>query len=352
MIYLLTFLISVILFYKGSQRKSKYLCCLAILIPCILAGLRDLSIGIDVTWYVSPGFDAANGKPLAKFLSGYEEGEIEKGYLVFVWMITNIFHNLGVLLFSLEFIILLPFYLFFYNNKNHTRAAIYLLIYLFSFYNMQLCVIRQSMAVSLVFTAFFFYMRRRYFIALLFALWGVLTHNSALLLFLTGMILIVLEWKMTPKKIVLFTMLSGVMMLFAVSYIYNHLELIAGNAKYVERLDNSLNDAEGGGLITNSVFALAALIPLAAYFYNHIKYAFFGVLPLVGAILQFAFQGTYFSRLAYLFLPLLPLALYYSTYFKRKFPLMDISLLMIFFVYWFVSFIIRNNWETYPYIFR
>ena len=63
MIYIVFFLISCFLIWLSEKSPSRYigklLAFIAILLPCILAGMRADTIGTDVRVYVEPMYNAA-----------------------------------------------------------------------------------------------------------------------------------------------------------------------------------------------------------------------------------------------------------------------------------------------------
>ena len=97
--------------YKNQKRVIAFI---GILLPCILAGLRDESIGTDVLVYVKPIFTAAeNSSSFSDFLSYswffswkykyvYEH---EIGFTLLVFVITKITGSLSAVLLSIQLFI-------------------------------------------------------------------------------------------------------------------------------------------------------------------------------------------------------------------------------------------------------
>lgn len=352
MIYYIIFLISVFLFYHASKNRNVILLLLSIFIPCLLAGLRDVKIGIDVTWYVTPYFELSEKHSLDYIVRMQDAGTIELGYVAFVWLVTNLFHDIGILLFLIELIILCPMYIVFYHTGSPRRSSIYLLVYLLIFYNMQLCVIRQFMGISLFVLALYFYEKKSYALAILLAIIGGLFHNSTWVLSAVSSFFIFLNKEFTNKKVVTYTFLIFLLIFVMSRTLYANIDVITGNEKYLDRLNDSLEGADKGGMLTSTFMLLLSTIPLT-YFYNRkIVSPVLGLFPLFGAILQLFFTGTYFSRLVPLFSNFLPLSLFYVKLDKKYIKFFDFSMVIVFTVYWYVSFILRNSWSTYPYVFR
>lgn len=353
MIYFLTFALSALVFSHACKQKNIFLLFFSLFFPCLLAGMRDEKIGLDVITYVSSSFDLVKGHGLIKYLSFYNEGQIETGYLVLVWLISSFIYSQVFLMFVMQLIILLPYYLMLYKSKSNIRASIYIFIFLLFMYNTTLCVIRQSMAVSLIFSAFYFFERKRFILATLLVIWGISTHNSAFLLLAVMIFLYISSKCFSSKRIVYLLVAIGLLVVALANYIFLNLDVLAGNEKYLSRLEVTMIDAEGGGGYLTSIFYfITASIPLILFYIGRLKSPIYGVLPFIGATLSFVFHSTYFSRLALLFMPMLPVSLYYTSMGRSiKTNIFDYILFFLFVGYWIVSIVLRNDWDTYPYVF-
>ena len=123
-IYIVVFVISIFLLYLKNRVKNKWLkkilIILALMLPCILAGLRHHSIGTDVDVYVSRLFDlAVRSKSFSDFLTlkwwrvwtYVYVSDFEIGFTFFVYLISKMFSNLQVLLFFIQLLIIIPIYI-------------------------------------------------------------------------------------------------------------------------------------------------------------------------------------------------------------------------------------------------
>ena len=85
MAYIICFVISIYFMYLAEKSYNKpklrniYLF-FASLYPILLAGLRDITVGIDVTWYVTPAYFAAeNHRDLHSYLKFIAEDDLGFG---------------------------------------------------------------------------------------------------------------------------------------------------------------------------------------------------------------------------------------------------------------------------------
>lgn len=109
MIYIVFFLISCFLIWLSEKSSSRYigklLAFIAILLPCILAGMRADTIGTDLRVYVEPMYNAA--KQSTSFSSYMDQrwyviwrymyvNKFEIGFTTLVYLIEKLGGSLGI----------------------------------------------------------------------------------------------------------------------------------------------------------------------------------------------------------------------------------------------------------------
>lgn len=123
-IYIAVFLMSCFLIWLSEKSPSrnvgKLLAFIAILLPCILAGMRADTIGTDVKVYVEPMYNAA--KQSTNFSSYMSQrwyviwrymyvDKFEIGFTTLVYLIEKLGGSLGTVLFFIHVLIVAPVYL-------------------------------------------------------------------------------------------------------------------------------------------------------------------------------------------------------------------------------------------------
>lgn len=194
MIYIAFFLVSCIFFWLSEKCKSgfskNFFAVIAILIPCILAGLRADTVGTDVKVYVEPLYNAAKE---SHTFSAYMEQrwfviwrymyvkDFEIGFSLLVFFIQKIGGSFATVLFVIQMLIIGP--IFFGLKKMHKPYPIFFGMFVFYclFYNTSLNMMRQWIAMAILFMAFPYLVseeKKKYCILVLVA---CLFHNSAIM---------------------------------------------------------------------------------------------------------------------------------------------------------------------------
>lgn len=134
---------------KSKKHKAIYLG-LAILIPCMIAGLRADTVGVDVRVYIvrDVGYGALSQSfsQLQKLMST----ESEFLYCVLVYLSTRFTSDGSVLLFMLQLLSIAPCLRAFVLLKKYINVPLAFLIYLLYFYNSSLNVMRQAVTCSFI----------------------------------------------------------------------------------------------------------------------------------------------------------------------------------------------------------
>lgn len=153
---------------------------LALLIPCTLAAMRDISVGNDVMGYVYPNYIVAiKSSSFGEFLLlEYPKTEILFSVLLY-W--GGKLKNIGYIFFAIELLILLPLYYVLYKRRKETSMTLGMMIYLFLFYNFGLSGMRQSIAMSFIMLAYYYFSINERFRAIFWCIVAILFHTVALL---------------------------------------------------------------------------------------------------------------------------------------------------------------------------
>lgn len=134
------------------QRLGKALIILLILIFSLIAGLRDYSVGTDISYYGLPSFYKAQRLSAANYF--VTDGTIlEPLYVVLNFAITRIFNNYGIVLFALQLLTASFVLLRLCDYKYTGKIWLGVLIYNCFFFPISLNIMRQSVAMAMLFYA-------------------------------------------------------------------------------------------------------------------------------------------------------------------------------------------------------
>lgn len=361
MIYLFVFFVSLI-FFKLSDfflDKKKVLGILfliiAILIPSIFAGCRDLNIGTDTSSYVRDYFREA--RQAKSFFRYNEDVSTDVGYSYFNYIITKIFNDFSFLLFFIQaFIItfialailqlkktnlltwafLVYFLLYFSNSLNMTRQMMALAVCLYSFSNLITgnrikALILVGLASTFHFSAFIF-----------FAIFPIYFYTSKFI-----------------KNFWLFQFIVGVSFILVVFLLDYIIIGIVGLGAVKEGFENYKSGGlYGSNLPLSDLFLCIVFFSLLITFrkFSQLETSqknLFQTVFLISIILCFAaIQSTfairgmyYFSYLSIIIIPLL----INSIEDKKIQLIMGFICAALFILYWGLTIPYANLGETYPY---
>ncbi len=167
-VYIFGFSLSLLLIglaqrYKTKDIRFQVLSFFALLIPCFIAGLRDLTIGTDVNVYASPMFDIAkSSSSLKSFLNTtwymvYVKktiSDIEMGYDVLVFVTAKVFGSVQSLLFLTEMLVVVPVYVALVKMRKQLPIWVGMLTFYLMYFNLSLNIMRQSIAMAFLLLAF------------------------------------------------------------------------------------------------------------------------------------------------------------------------------------------------------
>lgn len=167
-IYIVTFSVSLFFSFLSENEKNKSIqnVCLfiAVLIPCILAGMRDVTIGVDTSGYVKTLYDVAAKSSSIKqyYLSSfYYEWNFKPiitfdfAYTLLTYICATLFRSFGAFLFCTEAVIMIPIVaaLKQINKYFNINITVSLLLFYLIYYNTTFNAVRQWLSIGFAFLA-------------------------------------------------------------------------------------------------------------------------------------------------------------------------------------------------------
>ncbi|TWP25327.1 EpsG family protein [TM7 phylum sp. oral taxon 349] len=176
-LYLSVFCLSSALFGYGVYRKNKVMKWAGIIPPLLLASLR-YGVGTDYGTYESL-FNQFSRGSLADYLQ--DSSSAEPGFYILV-QISNFLTGDSVPMFAIAAALSLIFFHLGLNRYNIKHPALVYFLYLMVLFPMTLNLVRQGIAVSIVFYALSFFIERDFKKYLVFMIIAGLFHISAFIL--------------------------------------------------------------------------------------------------------------------------------------------------------------------------
>ena len=198
-VYILTISISTLLLYCGNEiKKNKILKRLlilsAILIPALVAGGRANVVGTDIRSYAEPLQNFANlNNNFTDFLNfqgflsnGQPFQRFEKGYVSLVYFASRVTPKIWFDFFITEFIILscVVLGMFKFSKIRNISLGIGVFIFFTFFYNLSFNLIRQSLAMFILFYGSSYLVNKDWLKYILTIFIAFLFHSSAIIGFL------------------------------------------------------------------------------------------------------------------------------------------------------------------------
>lgn len=370
MIYLLVFILIAIFSFAAQHTRNKYakvvLYFFAIFIPSIISGLRHETIGTDVLYYGKDFFKAAyDSKNYLDFLNVLKQREIfgDLAFHTLNFIISKTIGNFQFALFTYTFITEVFFLLSFLilQKKYKIDATLGMVLIHLMFYNLSLNLLRQSIAVSIIFYSIVNLLDNKYIKTIFFGFFGFTFHSSSIIILLIVAVFYLVYSSKKRYNIIssfVFILLFGCLF-FVSPYLIKFLVNI-GMLK-----EGFLNYLPGGIYDTGEHFSKRVLfIPSLLTCTNFLFYSFptkkykmhrfFLLMSAVYLIFSFGnFMSIHFIRISYFFVPftivcqLLNMSnMDYGL--KRSYQIFIIAVLT---AIWFYEIVVLNFNQTTPYKF-
>lgn len=370
-IYLLTFIISCLFIYiaEGVSNRSiifgRFFLFLAILIPSILAGIRNLTIGTDVLNYVAPIYDAANSAnsfytfqniPILNGILLVPISSFEIGFNALVYIITKIFGSLFFVLFFIQFLCISLTMFGLWSLRREFPVWLGMLTYYLCFFNTSLNLVRQSIAMSILIFGLRYLITNKWFKYVMVTICACLFHKTAIV----GLIVLAVYYSLMHKKrkyisfsrnqkLIIITFIVGLIVL--VPFVRNIFLQILGLSSYAQGYLTG-----DGSIAINQVILRIPILLLILIQWNHTKSSelkYFLLSMLICDI--FTSQLSSFSESAS------RISLYFSYYYIYIFPyftndksrlskkILIILVIVYTLIYWYYSFVMMKYGQTVPY---
>lgn len=369
LIYLIVFLITTYFVYKAeiSKKESskKYYIFLAIFLLAAFAGCRAESVGTDVRNYGMNNFNLAlRYHSFAHYYSNYSIAVLsEPLYHLLVFFLSRVFTDYHWALFFYELITVSFCYLGIErcNKIFNTKKWLAFLVYNLVLFNISINLMRQMIAVSIIFYALTFAFEERYktYIALTFLAVGF--HSSGIIgAAILPMYLILRQkrkistTKQFTQGIIFFLLLFLTIALGSTGVRFLVSKGIV-RSLYLSYLD------DGTGAVSTVSYSM--LVIYLIYFGIYMKHyhqinrkglesMFFLMCSVIMLISPFGqLISTYISRIANYFIPfqIISLVNISQCYSKKSQKDWIILLVSLFLCVWYFNFVIRGIGETIPY---
>lgn len=251
---------------NGRKKTAKNMIFVAALIPAILAGVRDYTIGTDIATYGHWTFIAAkNSSNPINF--AIVNKSLDFFYSIMVYCIAHIFESEHWLYFFTGLLTYLFSILGLYRYREYISVSVAWICYLFLFFGDTLNLMRQSIAISIFMLAFSYFQRGDKVKFGILLVTAMLFHSTAIIGVLFVVIYILLEKRnsMMTKTGIIATML---VLMFGYAKIIN---IVVNLGFFNEKYMKYTYQATSGFSLNPILIRLPYLILIGLFYFSCIK---------------------------------------------------------------------------------
>lgn len=350
---------------KKNVRRGNFLMLLISIIFSVVAGLRDYTVGTDISYYALPSFINAQRFDLATYFA-VDGSALEPLYMLLNYFVVKIFNNIGVLLFALQMItaVFVLFRLCDYKETNKLWLGV--LIYNFFFFPISLNIMRQSIAMAMVFyaTRYLFGSNsklsiKRYLIivAISIGFHGTGAVGIAVLFFY---MLFFRETRGEKDRYLILKSVTLIVILIVVVILFDKVvDLIVPISSFTGKFSR-YTDQSFGGLDINPLLVRLPYIVLPLLFWNRYKkertenYLLFMLILTDLVFSELRAYSTSLYRVSYYFayFRMLAIPTFVQSLEIRNRKIMSLIICVLCIVIWAYQIVYQGNESVYPYVFR
>lgn len=362
--YLICFAFSSFLFWFGERLRLEkivepirwFIYGIALLIPSVLAGLRDVTVGTDMLVYGVPVFKSAYyAKDFGELFNEWSRMEI--GYLGLNYVIARISSTHYLFFFLIMFTEVFFVYLAIRRWKHNVPLWLGMLIFYLLFYNDSLNAMRQYLALSIGFFGLQYIFERKFFRFIFWIFLASLFHVSGWILILYYPLWWWVNRFSSLKSVILFCGL----LLFAVVYLQyilaDYLFLLGGKMEQASWYIGASHEGKEFPYNTLAFYGLVIVLSLfnrkrilSSFSIGNLLYYVMAIL-FVLPIFEF-YAGRYAVRL-FVFITIwlvifIPVILYSFRIEPR--PIINIAIISYCCFYWYMIYMVGGAGETQNYM--
>lgn len=371
MIYILIFVLTSSLFLISSKLKNRKMIFIleisAVILLSLFSGLRDYTVGTDNKVYILPYYEFALYFDYVDYINEYIENA-EFGFLTIEYFAANVLKNPNFTLFVLAFITNLFIYLGIRNLRDKVDIAFAWFVYCCIQYNFTLNLMRQYVAVAIVFYLFSSEKNLKLKKVVLLTIFAMMFHLSAIITIPFFIVYNALKPKKqqffilstlytNEKKYACFVgLLSATLILVSLFDTFIAMAVNQGiiSSKYIVFTNN-----EGGISFGNIIFKMLGVSCYTLFYYNIGKHknteslfwlfiAFCDVIFLFNNNLLIMRLLPYFS-----IFEIIQISLGVTVFPKKSYDSLVLKLffIIVLLLFWAYQFLFLKIGETVPYVF-
>lgn len=242
-VIVVSYLFVVLSFRTNNKIFSLILSCVAVLIPSLIAGYRDETVGMDLMYYAVPCFNSMqNIQNVSQLLVYIGFSDLEPLYLIYNFIITRFTDDFFWPLFIQQVMVLSLVLFTCYRFRYALNAPALYLLFMLLCYCQSMSLNRQIFAISILFFSFYYVVNRKLVKFLICIAFATLFHSSGIIgapiYFIYGL-LCRLKEKNTNKFLLMVGVLGFFFFIFFPLIITTLINWDLLDARFVRYIDNS-----------------------------------------------------------------------------------------------------------------
>ena len=367
-IYIFVFLLSIFFTIQceGSENKWNRLifAFLAILIPSLLAGVRDYGVGHDTTIYVDETYREVldyRESDIWTFLRALMSDEFsqEPFYCFINYLGLQMGMEVNYVYFVVSFVTIALVFNAIFLYQNRASMPLMMFVFLFLFFNISLNTIRQTVAIALALNVYLYLERKEWITSAIFLVLMFLSHTTSVVFLLFLLLYVAVQKRAGLKIIIGLVLVVPITLMMLDDLILLAISMNIVPTRFVAYL---AEEEETVVMKTAIVFGWLVLGAMLWGGYSLLKKEesnreiififnvklFNNLLILASAVSMWAFRmAYYFGVFDILFIP--RIIRFVSEKDERKGNFLTVVFVLLISIYWYWSIIHNNENETYPY---
>lgn len=331
---------------KNKTIESLVLIIISIFLLCIVAGVRDIKVGTDITVYVTRLISVAEETTnLINYLN-LSESDLLFSLIIFLGFKIG---DINTVLFMIELFVVIPIYMYAYLGKKEKSFTIIILVFFLTMYCISFNLMRQSLAMSFCILSYYFFDSQKKKKAFFLIIVAMLFHKTAFVFI--GVLII----NYLMKNKVKYRNISIILIVFGILISCQLMEYIVSISIYSDYLNRETQIFSLGTIIKKLFWVLICVPFLMMKTKNQEDYSnillgtIYAFIALVFTATSFSIPGT--GRLAYYFTNLSYFILIFEIpkYFRERKIVLLILLMISVFSWWNMTAVSDDASGVYPY---
>ena len=244
-VIIVSYLFVVLSFRTNNKIFSLLLSCVAVLIPSLIAGYRDETVGMDLMYYAVPCFNSMqNIKNISQLFAYIGFSDLEPLYIIYNFIITRFTNDFFWPLFIQQVIVISLVLFTCYRFRYALNAPALYLLFMLLCYCQSMSLNRQIFAIGILFFSFYYVVNRKLVKFLICIVFATLFHSSGIIglpIYFIYSYVCKLK-KKESNKFLLITCVLGLLFFFMFPMVITNLiHLGILNAKYIRYTDSSFD---------------------------------------------------------------------------------------------------------------